>query len=180
MQQARFTYFDEVPQLKITSLLRMGILAAGQYRHQTVRWQQRGANAATAHISCNTLQQDSAFMEISYEHTGKLVKSKVTLTTIPSNLGKGQVYYFICPQTKVRCSTLYLINGLFLHRSASMGTYRIKNIYPKTRERNKWVKNIHARINAGNELNQPYFKATYAGAPTKRYRKILRTLQAEI
>lgn len=180
MQQATFIFYDEVPQLTISALSRQNILTPCEHKQATVKWHLRDAIAAAAHISCNTLQQDGQFIEISYEHDGKLVESKVALTTLPSNLGKGHLYYFICPQTKVRCSTLYLINGLFLHRSASRGTYRIKNIYRKTRERHKWVKSIHARINAGNELNQPYFKATYAGAPTKRYKKILRALQAEI
>ena len=43
---------------------------------------------------------------------------KRQLTSIPSNLGKGVVWYFICPFTWKRCRKLYLLDERFMHRSA--------------------------------------------------------------
>jgi len=41
-------------------------------------------------------------------------------TAIPSNLGKGEVWYFVCPCTRKKCRILYLWGNstVFAHRSA--------------------------------------------------------------
>ena len=52
---------------------------------------------------------------------------KVYLTSTPSNLNRGEIWYFICPQTKKRCRKLYSIGGYFLHREAFNGCmYKIQ------------------------------------------------------
>lgn len=45
------------------------------------------------------------------------INYKVRIIGIPSNLGKGEVYYFICPFTHKRCKILYMGYGSHYFKS---------------------------------------------------------------
>jgi hypothetical protein len=45
------------------------------------------------------------------------ISYKINLIGVPSNLGKGNVYYFECPLTKRRCRILYLAYGSLVFKS---------------------------------------------------------------
>jgi hypothetical protein len=45
----------------------------------------------------------------------------VQLVSAPSNLGKGFVWYFVCPRPGKRCRKLYLADTYFYHREAFHG-----------------------------------------------------------
>jgi len=68
-------------------------------------------------INVNT-QSEQPYIELDYNYRDKPRNYKVYLTSTPSNLDKGKIWYFLCPHTNKRCRKLYSIGGYFLHREA--------------------------------------------------------------
>ncbi len=50
---------------------------------------------------------------------------KIELITLPSNLGKGEVLYFVCPQTARPCRILYRAYDSHIYKSREAYTNRI-------------------------------------------------------
>lgn len=102
----------------------------------------------------------------------------VRLVSVPSNLGKGLIWYFLCPQTNKRCRKLYSIGGYFLHREAFSGCMydcQTKSKYYRKLDR---MLGPYFRINRLYEqLHSKHFKTHYAGKPTKRYLRIKGQIQ---
>ena len=85
----------------------------------TLTWSSNGEKTASISITVSTNKKP--YIELDYKYNDEPRKYKVRLVTIPSNLGKGKVWYFLCPQTHKRCRKLYSIGGYFLHREAFKG-----------------------------------------------------------
>ncbi len=97
---------------------------------------------------------------------------------MPSNLGKGLIWYFLCPQTNRRCRKLYSIGGYFLHREAFNGCmYETQTQSKKYRQLDKTLGAYFEIDNLYEELYKKNFKKTYAGKPTKRYLRIMEQIQ---
>jgi len=78
-------------------------------------------------------------IELYYTHTDHSgnkqdINSVIQICSIPSNLGIGEILYFVCPNTYKHCKTLYMAYGspYFKHREA----YSIR-IYYRTQIRSK-------------------------------------------
>jgi len=80
-----------------------------------------------AHFQPNTYQVGKVWAFESWlkfgENTGTLeLHSKegkhqtIELVSVPSNLGKGLRWYFVCPVTGKRATYLFLYKGIFIHR----------------------------------------------------------------
>lgn len=102
----------------------------------------------------------------------------IDLVAMPSNLGKGVYYYFVCPQTKKRCKALYLYKGEFVHRDLLPFNYAKQNAARKMRdlqrlfdfEMGKWEEQMYKK----------YFKTHYRGKPTKRFLRIEAKIRKEL
>ena len=103
---------------------------------------------------------------------------KVHLVSVPSNLGKGIVWYFLCPETNKRCRKLYSIGGYFLHREAFKGCMYESQIQSKKyRQLDKTLGAYFRTDELYSQLYKKHLKKTYAGKPTKRYLRILEGIQ---
>ncbi len=71
----------------------------------------------TISIQVNTISE-SPYTELDYKCDSEPIKYIIYLVSVPSNIGVGKVWYFLCPNTGKRCRKLYMINTYFLHRSA--------------------------------------------------------------
>ena len=99
---------------------------------------------------------------------------KVRLVSMTSNLGKGIIWYFLCPKTNNRCRKLYLVDGLFLHREAFTDCmYESQTQSKKYRELEKTLGAYFRTDDLYNELYKKHFKKSYAGKPTKKYQNIM-------
>lgn len=84
-------------------------------------------------------------LELSYSKTIKEEKEnfnyKVKIVSVPSNLGKGNNYYFICPISGKRCKILYMAYGsnYFKCRTA----YQNRIYYPCQ---------LSSRLNVNNDI----------------------------
>lgn len=157
------TLFDDVLTLQIADLKKLGYLK--QSYHGLITWSANGRK--TGSIALRSFV-NGAFIsiELDYAHQGEPMKYRINLISQPSNLGKGLIYYFICPNTGKLCRKLYCIGGYFLHREAFHGCFYECQIH------SKHLRHAYKFIMADNleeELYSKHFKKTYAGKPTRKF-----------
>lgn len=167
------TLYDECLQVSISFLRKHEYLTPSQWKSGTIIWSRgEGENkrvTAQTNISVNT-HSESPYLELDYKHNGTPINYRVQLVSVPSNLRKGVVWFFICPHTGKRCRKLYLIGDRFLHREAYRGMYS-----RQTRSK-RWLQleTFFAGDVVLTEMEKPYFKTEYNGKPTKRYIRLLK------
>lgn len=162
--------FEDCRIISISDLKRWGYLKPEQYLSGVVTWYKGEGESkrvlASISISVNTYSENP-FIELKYLHNETPIHYQVELTAIPSNLGKGVVWYFICPKTGTRCRKLHLVGGYFYHRSAFKGwLYEKQKHSHKTRNLFKYFEVIFGNGEPGKPI-----RTHYAGKPTKRYLK---------
>lgn len=159
--------FDEVKQITITSLKRIGYFKSNSIVRGTYRWTRGGAPSGSINISVNVPEQ---YAELDYLCDGKPVAYRVNLERIQAHFG-GYNWYFICPKTGKRCRTLYGIGGRFLSRFAyPSAMYSSQTESKRSREMLKVFRCLDLR---GEYLNKRHTRTHYNGRKTKRFRKIL-------
>ena len=86
-----------------------------------------------------------------------------------SNLGVGEILFFLCPYTGRKCRKLYLGGNVAARRYAFSHCYSYQNQSRQERSL-KWIELV-------NEENIPYRKwgkPIYRGKPTRYFKKLLR------
>ena len=156
---------NEVMRLELSGLIRDGMIKKdGTYRG-SITWTRGGSISIE---TCNT--QDEKFIKLSYT-TGESKKTmdyKINLVTVPSNLGNGEVLYFICPVTGEKCRILYGAYGCDIFKSIK--AYNTRIYYRLQQESKSWLPNtkywiLDRRIK---ELEKKRFSHIYKGQKTKR------------
>lgn len=113
------------------------------------------------------------YLEISYIWKEERVESTIRLTSIPSNIGNGKIWLFICPETGKHCRKLYLIGKYFSHKTAYKKIYYESQTHsPIDRILYKFPKADKAK----KLIESKYFRKNYKGKPTKRYLKCLKQI----
>ncbi|MFN4085385.1 MAG: hypothetical protein ACK4LB_05535 [Spirosomataceae bacterium] len=164
-------------QIHISKLKGWGYLDPEQIKSGTLNWSRNENPTGSISILVNTFSEQP-YIELDYKYRDEPRNYKVFLTSTPSNLNKGEIWYFICPQTKKRCRKLYSIGGYFLHREAFNGCmYEIQTQSKKYRQLDKILVTYFKSDNLYGELYKKNFKKTYAGKPTKMYLRIMEQIQ---
>ena len=83
-----------------------------------------------ASIGVKLIKEGSRYVvELNYYKTiegeKKDISYQVQVVSVPSNLGKGEVYYFLCPFTYKRCKVLYMGYGSLYFKSREAYRHRI-------------------------------------------------------
>ncbi|MCZ2129491.1 MAG: hypothetical protein LC109_04415 [Bacteroidia bacterium] len=171
------TLYNEALQISISKLKEWEYLNPEQIKSGTITWSRNGNKTGSISIQVNT-HSDQPYIELDYKYRDEPRKYKVYLTSTHSNLNKGEIWYFICPQTKKRCRKLYSIGGYFLHREAFNGCmYETQTQSKKWRQWDKTFGVYFKTDKLYSELYKKNFKKTYAGKPTKRYLRIMEQIQ---
>jgi len=171
------TLYNEALQIHISKLKGWGYLDPEQIKSGTLNWSRNGNPIGSISIKVNT-HSEQPYIELDYKYREEPRNYKVYLTSTPSNLNRGEIWYFICPQTKKRCRKLYSIGGYFLHREAFNGCmYETQTQSKKYRQLDKTLGAYFKIDNLYSELYKKNFKKTYAGKPTKRYLRIMEQIQ---
>ena len=171
------TLYNEALQIHISKLKGWGYLDPKQIKSGTLNWSRNGNPTGSISIRVNT-HSEQPYIELDYKYRDEPRNYKVYLTSTPSNLNRGEIWYFICPQTKKRCRKLYSIGGYFLHREAFNGCmYETQTQSKKYRQLDKTLGAYFEIDNLYEELYKKNFKKTYAGKPTKRYLRIMEQIQ---
>lgn len=171
------TLYDDALQINISKLKGWGYLTPGQIKSGTLNWSSNGNPTGSISIKVNT-HSEQQYIELDYKYRDEPRNYKVYLTSTPSNLNKGEIWYFICPQTKKRCRKLYSISGYFLHREAFNGCmYETQTQSKKWRQWDKVFGAYFKSDNLYSELYKKHFKKTYAGKPTKKYLRLMEQIR---
>jgi len=171
------TLYNEALQIHISKLKGWGYLDPEQIKSGTLNWSRNGNPTGSISIQVNT-KSEQLYIELDYKYRDEPRNYKVYLTSTPSNLNRGEIWYFLCPQTKKRCRKLYLINGYFLHREAFNGCmYKIQIESKKSRYLDKTLGTYFRTEQLFEQLYKKHFKKQYAGKPTKKYLRIMEQIQ---
>jgi hypothetical protein len=167
------TLFDDVKTISITFLTKHGYLKPNQWRNGTITWSRNGNKTGSISIGIYTNPENS-YLELDYKCNEAPINYRVQLISAPSNLGKGVVWYFVCPHTGKRCRKLYLADTYFYHRSAFRGCmYEKQTQSKKSRYFDKTLGAYFRTDQLFEQLYKKHFKKQYAGKPTKKYLKLL-------
>jgi hypothetical protein len=171
------TLYNEALQIHISKLKGWGYLNPEQIKNGTITWSRNGNTTGSTSIQVNN-HSEQPYIELDYKYRDEPRNYKVYLTSTPSNLNRGEIWYFLCPQTNKRCRKLFLISGYFLHREAFQGC-----MY-ESQTQSKYYRSIDKSLGAYfktdelyEQLYKKHFKKTYAGKPTKRYLKLMKQIQ---
>lgn len=171
------TLYNEALQIDISKLKGWGYLNPEQFKSGTLNWSRNGNLTGSISIRGNT-HSEQPYIELDYKYKNEPRNYKVYLTSTPSNLNRGKIWYFICPHTKKRCRKLYSIGGYFLHREAFNGCmYEKQTRSKKYRQLDKTFGAYFKSDDLYSELYKKNFKKTYAGKPTKKYLKLTRQVE---
>lgn len=171
------TLYDDVLQVSVSNLKKWGYLKPYIYKSGTITWSRNGEKTASISIAVNTYAE-SPYLELSYTNNGQPIEYRVQLVTVPSNIGKGVVWYFLCPHTNKQCRKLYSVGAKFLHREAYTGCMYEKQTYsPKNRRLVNMYEKLFNSDKLYKELYSKHFRKTYAGRPTKRYLKLMQKIR---
>jgi hypothetical protein len=167
--------------VSISFLANHGYLKPNQLKSGSIHWSRNGEKMGGISIRVCT-HSEMQFLELDYKCNGAPIKYRVQLVTLPSNIGKGVVWYFVCPKTGLRCRKLYLADTYFYHRSAFNGCMYEKQTQSKnSRYLDKTLFAFFDTDRYYSQLYKKHFKKTYAGKPTKKYlRLMVRIHKAEI
>lgn len=171
------TLYDNLKTICISFLTKNGYLKPNQWQSSIITWSRDGKKTGSISIIVNT-ESRQPYIELDYKSNETPINYRVQLISAPSNLGKGVVWYFVCPRTGKRCRKLYLADTYFYHRSAFRGCmYEKQTQSKKSRFLDKTLELYFRTDHLYKQLYKKHFKRHYAGKPTKRYLKLSRQIQ---
>lgn len=154
---------DDLLQLSITCLRRLGFIEPGAVRSGRVQWTRGTRTVAEIAVKIDTARDEPAAVFV-YSADGVPVSYAVRLRFVPSNLNRGGYYLFVCPETGRTCRKLYLRGGRFVSRFA-VGYLYASQLKPRTAKTG-----VLGYIMAANRTEQaikaPRRKWHYRGKPT--------------
>jgi hypothetical protein len=171
------TLYDELKTVSISFLTKHGYLKPNHWQSGSVTWSRNGNKTDSISIRVST-KPESPYLELNYKCNEAPINYRVQLVSALSNLGKGVVWYFVCPRTGKRCRKLYLADTYFYHRSAFRGC-----MYEKQTQSKK-CRYLHKTLGVSlrtdqlfEQLYKKHFKKQYSGKPTKKYLKLTQQIQ---
>lgn len=174
------TTFDHCKSISISDFARHGYLRPGQTKSGTLTWRLNGISVGSI-LATSNLISSKPFLELRYICDDKPIQYKIQLVSSPSNIGKGVVWYFICPLTGKQCRKLYAIGDTFLHRDAYSGCmYATQTKSRKQRNRKRLRDMAFGSHKDEPQIGSRYFKSTYAGKATKRFQKRTDEIQSSM
>jgi hypothetical protein len=169
------TLYDECKKLSITDLKRLGFILPEQFKRGTINWTTNGNPSGSISITTDFTSGINPYLELDYSSNDKPIKYRVQFVSVPSNLGKGTIWYFRCPSTNKLCRKLYLVQGYFLHREAFKGC-----MYEKQTQSKRWRELENSPLGLEfksdklyEQLYRKHFKKMYDRKPTKKYLRLI-------
>lgn len=165
------TTIEDIKTISLTKLKQWNYLTKGT-KSGVISWSRNDIVHSKISIEICINDFDS-YLILDYKCNDKPINYKVRLITIPSNLGKGEIMYFVCPITGKYCRKLYFNNSYFLHRKAFTGLiYQNQIESKKSRQLHKIFDRFYLSDEVYEQRFKKYFKTHYNGKPTKRYLKL--------
>lgn len=171
------TVLEDLLCLSISFLKKHNYITSNQFQSGTIKWSRNGDERASIRISVQ-IGEDRGVLTLNYLYKKEPVNYNIQIVSKASNLGKGKIWFFVCPNTGKLCRKLYG-KKYFLHREAYLGIMYQKQIESKNyRLMDKLYGPYFESERLYEQLYKPYFKKCYKGKPTKKYMKIMEKLNA--
>lgn len=169
----------EALRLELSYLIKQGYFQRGKHVGGSLIWSNQWYdNVASIHLYSKYPENGPIELSLIYQTTDRQTgetsqhNDLIYLEAVPSNLGKGEVLYFLCPQTGQRCRILYRCYNSPIWKSRTAYQSRIyytsqqssKREYPNNRywQLDKQIEKLGGKRNPG----------TYRGKPTKRAKRM--------
>jgi hypothetical protein len=115
----------EAQRIEISYLFKEGLISRGKFITGSLIWTNGNNIGFQADLS-----EEKQYIRLIYQnikHSGEKhdLDYRIYLTSIPSNLGRGEIWYFICPYTGRKARILYKCYGSLDFRSRRGNHYRI-------------------------------------------------------
>lgn len=173
---------DDCLRIELTYLLKSGYLVRGKTTKGSLSWKCNGNPLGSINIlSCwLTGEGQRPFIRLTYTTTDRTTGVKesrddtVYLETRPSNLGKGEILYFICPSSGQLCRILYKAYNCPIWKS--LASYQHRIYYPSQKSsKREYFNNRYWEIDSQlTALEGKRKTGTYRGKPTRRAKRIER------
>nr|WP_320118035.1 hypothetical protein [uncultured Marinifilum sp.] len=163
----------EVIRIELSYLLKNGYIQKGRHISGSMSWTN---DSNIGFESCYT--NEELYLRLKYTNTnnqtGQKTKHdyKIDLIKIPSNLGKGDVLYFVCPATGKKCRILYKCYGSLTWKSRE--AYQ-RRIYYNTQSCSKYDYHNTRYWNINKELDRlgrTTAKSHYRNKPTRLMKRV--------
>lgn len=146
--------------------------------NQSMSWNVRGTNAGSIGFDVSFAENDR-YLKLKYNHTDRdgvihPIDYKINIVGLPSNLGKGENLYFVCPVSYKLCKILYSCYGCkyFMSRGAySNRIYYTSQMYSKHDRVNNYYFELENEIK---DLKKKKTKSHYQGVKTHIQKRIER------
>ena len=114
---------EQALRLDIRAMRRRGMLVEGVWAQAPWRWTwSDGREAGSIQVIANLTSPEDRHVTLSYSVGGEPRRERVALVATPMRFG-GVRYYFVCPQTALRCEVLACVGGRFASIKAQRLSY---------------------------------------------------------
>ncbi|MBO0938207.1 hypothetical protein J2I47_16765 [Fibrella sp. HMF5335] len=99
--------------IELSYLLKHQFFVRGKDVARSLSWNRNGKPSGDIYVVSHWSKKDTPTLNLMYKttdrETGEVEQRNDTiyLESVPSNLGKGEVLYFLCPESGQRCRILY-------------------------------------------------------------------------
>lgn len=171
----------EVRRIELSYLVKNNFIEKGKIKFFTLSWTD---NSSISVISRCTEQDQSLelkYISTSY-YTGEEKSHKyfIKLDFIPSNLGVGEVPFFLCPKTGNRCRILYKAYGSRIWKSRDAYT---KTIFYESQTSSRYSKYNDEYWRLEKEIErlrtQKRWQTHYNGIETRRYKRYKKLVERQ-
>lgn len=146
------TFIDYIPRITLSNL------------KELIKRQSETDTTLCARFALKGIQYTAVFflnkneMLFYWDYEGGRRKVIVALCSEPSNLGKGQVWYFLCPHTGRKCRTLFFNGKVIAGRHAFCHVYSYQN--------ESRINQLLSSIGKNDSPKRKYGKEMYKGKVT--------------
>lgn len=176
----------ESRRIELPYLLKHGFIRKGCEISFSLSWSdQHGQETSNANFKSSYLSDaEKQYLQVSYTITKRdgsksNQNSKVYLFEQNSNLGKGKVLYFLCPQTRKKCRKLYQAYGSDIFKCREAYKHRLYydcQLASKLSKYNDTYWRIDSHLDKIKRVSA-HGNRTYRGKPTKaalRYERLFK------
>lgn len=169
---------NQVPQIRMHRLKEWGYLKPNQWTSFSITWHHSLGWGESKSIDVIIYMNEDPHLVLRYTSNDVKINYRVNLVSVPSNIGGGVVWYFICPQTNKRCSKLHLVGAYFYHHSAFKNTCYLSETFAGVwKEKYKDIKKLKRKDKAYDILYSKHSRTHYKGKPTKNFLKALKWIE---
>lgn len=150
--------------IELAYLKKSKILVKGQVLSSTLSW----SNGSSISIKTYYTEEDK-YLLLNYTINEELEMSyKIRIREVPSNLGKGNVPYMVCPMSGKLCRKLYMAYGS--NHFKSIKAYKNRIYYRgQLSPSNNYNDKYWSLLNHLETKPTKRWQTHYNGIPTKRY-----------